>query len=231
MNVLMFSQPVRVEIISDTHGLHSQVKVSPCDILICCGDHLNFVTTDEIHTFYTWLSKQPAKYIIQVLGNHEEDIRKHKLWPTIAQIVPNIILLDNDVATIEGITFYGIGSGVLSLLEMQSQSKLKGKIDVVISHDPPYKILDQSDPFPNSPQEPPQGSKLLFNEVKRIKAKMHCFGHIHNCYRYVEKYGRLYVNAAMKINPPQSKRGQKEFSQTTPFSFTYRDSTFTPCTL
>ena len=49
-------------------------------------------------------------------------------------------------------------------------------IDILITHSPPYGILDK-----NSKQEH-CGSETLFKELYRIKPKLHVFGHIHESY-------------------------------------------------
>ena len=62
-------------------------------------------------------------------------------------------------------------------------------IDVLITHSPPYSILD------NVPWSGNEGSPSLYKEVvERIKPKIHCFGHIH------EGYGMKIIDDIKFIN-------------------------------
>jgi Icc-related predicted phosphoesterase len=47
------------------------------------------------------------------------------------------------------------------------------KVDILVTHCPPYKILDKADSGKHG------GSKALRNKVLEIKPKFHLFGHIH----------------------------------------------------
>jgi len=72
-------------------------------------------------------------------------------------------------------------------------------LDIVVSHSPPYEILD--DVYGEK-----VGVKGLNNYVSRSfyeagKApKLLCFGHVHECFGRLEKDGVIYSNAATGIN-------------------------------
>ena len=47
------------------------------------------------------------------------------------------------------------------------------KVDILVTHGPPFGILDKTNEGKNA------GSELLLKEVLRLKPKLHLFGHIH----------------------------------------------------
>lgn len=62
---------MRIVCISDTHGLHDEVKVPDGDILIHAGDHCNHGRQSEVRRFDAWMAKQPHKHKIFIAGNHD----------------------------------------------------------------------------------------------------------------------------------------------------------------
>lgn len=69
--------------------------------------------------------------------------------------------------------------------------------DVLITHGPPYGILDVTKDYFNSPNHS-VGCELLRQEVAdRLLLKLHCFGHIHHSYGQVKVDNTLFVNAAI----------------------------------
>ncbi len=80
--------------------------------------------------------------------------------------------------------------------------RIPDDIDVLITHGPPYRILDKVISGERV------GCVDLKQAVERIKPKLHIFGHIHESYGILEKEGTTYVNASLcnfnyrPINPP-----------------------------
>lgn len=62
--------------------------------------------------------------------------------------------------------------------------------DVLITHQPPYLIMDESAGLH-------YGSRTLLDAVKRIKPEAHLFGHIHNAYGMSECSTVLFSNASI----------------------------------
>ncbi len=62
----------------------------------------------------------------------------------------------------------------------------------MITHSPPYGILD------SSRQEKHAGSEALAEVVKKIKPKLHIFGHIHEAHGREERNGTYFMNVAKK---------------------------------
>ena len=66
----------------------------------------------------------------------------------------------------------------------------KGEVDVLITHYPPYGILDEAYPKDHT------GSKGLLNLVNQIQPKVHIFGHIHESYGHYTHNGIDFYNAS-----------------------------------
>jgi Icc-related predicted phosphoesterase len=64
--------------------------------------------------------------------------------------------------------------------------------DVLITHGPPRGILDGS-----SRQKKSQGCDQLLAAVRRVRPRLHVFGHIHQQYGTLHSAGTLFVNAAL----------------------------------
>lgn len=175
----------RLVFLSDTHGLHNQVEVPDGDVLIHAGDFLNRGTIyQELVSFTNWWNKQPHKIKILVAGNHDilvqerPDILKNLLYGT--------EYLQDSGTQYLGLRFWGSPYTPNFFPEQWAFNRERGaKIkshwnlipedtDILITHGPPYGILDQIKP--NSEH---LGCEELWKAVIRIKPKICCFGHIH----------------------------------------------------
>jgi Icc-related predicted phosphoesterase len=67
------------------------------------------------------------------------------------------------------------------------------KIDILITHGPPFGILDETH------KENHAGSKGLWESVKKIKPRLHIFGHIHEGHGIRHQDGTIFMNVAKKI--------------------------------
>jgi Icc-related predicted phosphoesterase len=64
-------------------------------------------------------------------------------------------------------------------------------LDVLITHGPPFGILDQT-----APGDPHLGCEELFNAIEEKKPRVHLFGHIHGGAGTFENGATRFVNAA-----------------------------------
>jgi predicted phosphodiesterase len=69
--------------------------------------------------------------------------------------------------------------------------------DVLITHGPPYGILDKAGYDLASKTDLHVGDEALLDVVKQIRPRVHVFGHIHSSPGQVEQDGTIFVNATM----------------------------------
>lgn len=152
-------------VISDTHGAHRQITIPEgIDIIIHAGDACEGGDENQLKDFFSWFSSLPVRYKIFVPGNHDLPF---ELEPEEAKmLVPdNVILLENSGVIIEGIHFYSLPVRPW----LFSPLPLPEDVDVLITHGPPYGILDEN-----------IGCRILRELVEIAKPKVHLFGHIHS---------------------------------------------------
>jgi len=93
--------------ISDTHGLHRQLKLVSGDLLIHAGDVSEYGTEDEIFDFTRWFAKQPFAYKIFIAGNHDLYMEALSAKAFRKLIGNKLIYLQNNSITIDGLKIYG----------------------------------------------------------------------------------------------------------------------------
>lgn len=175
---------MKIVAISDLH--RKRPIIGYCDILIFAGDE-DANSLANTKKFASWLEKQDAKYKIVVWGNHDWYPYNHSNMAKEVLKEYNIIYLENSGIEIEGIKFWGSpitptfcewafmedrGSRIRKYWDMIPEN-----IDVLITHGPPYGILDYT-----VYDKIHVGCADLMQAVERVKPKFHIFGHIHEGY-------------------------------------------------
>jgi Icc-related predicted phosphoesterase len=184
--------------ISDTHDLHREVDVPPCDILIHAGDFtMDSRSAEKLLDFDDWLAELPPTFRIVVPGNHDfvvEDSARR-------QLITNATLLVNEGIEIMGLKIWGspvtpLFGEAFGVVSDNRRAKLYSKIpddtDILVTHCPPYGILDQT---PGSDYH--AGCQQLLGAVRRVKPMLHVFGHVHGSYGTYSTRDTLFVNAAL----------------------------------
>lgn len=188
---------MKIVMISDTHGLHSLMKPLPQgDVLIHAGDCLNSGSFEELYQFLYWFKKQPHKYKIMIAGNHDwcferKPEQAQKVVRNTLDMAGGIIYLQDSSIEIEGVKFYGSpwqpffcdwafnlnrGKDLYDKWQMIPEDT-----DVLITHGPPYGILDLA------PGDRHVGCEELEARIYKMwgnteKLKIHVFGHLHGSY-------------------------------------------------
>lgn len=199
----------RIVMLSDTHNLHDSVIVPDGDILIHAGDATNDGTREEEENFIKWFRALPHRSKIIVGGNHDDILETN---PEIAQGEGIEYLCDREV-TIDGLRFYGSPYRTVPAERMLNKhlnwsafmvdelwashiwNDIPEGLDMLITHQPPYQVLDYAPPVH-------WGSPALLDAVTRAKPRYHVFGHVH------DQNGRLYyrdmnfINATICSNVP-----------------------------
>lgn len=196
---------MRVIHISDTHMKYPQVPDG--DLIIHSGDFSFRASVQDTIQFNDWLGTLPHTNIILVPGNHDALLEKDTALAR--EILTNAIVLIDQEVVIDGVKFYGspwsLNYGVWHFMgnEKELERKFAGipdDTDVLITHSPPYGILDEV------PYYVPQtgemgvrhcGSHALLRRVLEVKPRAHCFGHIHPSYSQIEQHGIKFINAAL----------------------------------
>lgn len=194
----------RIVAISDTHSRHEQFGTLPDgDILIHAGDATVQGKFDEVIEFNRWLGTLPHKHKIFVAGNHDFLFEKS---PNFARtLIPNVTYLQDAFVMVEGLKIYGSpwqprfhdwafnldrGSDIA-----RQWALIPEDTDILVTHGPPYGILDRvSDRWTGAAEA--VGCEELLPVVQRIKPRAHIFGHIHADYGQHTQGGTRFVNAS-----------------------------------
>lgn len=190
-----------IVMISDTHELHREVEVPNGDLLIHAGDFtMNSMSAEKLLDFNEWLGELPHAFRIVIPGNHDfvvEDASRR-------QLISNATMLINEGTEIMGLRVWGSPATPLfgeafGVASDRDRTKLFSRIpddtDVLVTHGPPYGILDKA---PDS--EHHMGCPQLLAAVRRVKPMIHVFGHVHGEYGTYTTPDTLFVNAALPGN-------------------------------
>jgi Icc-related predicted phosphoesterase len=198
-----------IVMISDTHAMHREIEVPPGDLLIHAGDFtMNSMSAEKLIDFNDWLGELPHAFRVVIPGNHDFVVEE----PSRRQLITNATLLINESIEIMGLKVWGSPTTPLlgeafGAVSDTDRAKLYSRIpadtDVLVTHGPPYGILDQA---PGT--EYHAGCQQLLAAVRRIKPMLHIFGHVHAGYGTFSSPDTLFVNAALPgkdydlSNPP-----------------------------
>lgn len=166
-------------LLSDTHNQHKSLENLPeADVIIHSGDFSFAGTKAEFDDFLNWFLSLDYKYKIFIGGNHDSYL-EGKSQKEIQEILPkNCHYLFHSGVTIENIKFWGVPMFVSENINGSYFQKIKRiplSTDVLISHNPPFGILDLDGKINF-------GCTDLLEKTLEIKPKFHLFGHIHNAY-------------------------------------------------
>ena len=203
---------MKIVTISDTHTKHEELNqdLPDADMIIHCGDFTSLGREFEIVDFMEWYSAlDQYKYKLIIAGNHDW------LFETNGQLakslIPdNVIYLEDSEIEIEDLNFYGtpVSKPFFDWAFNKPEDKLKKHweaipdyIDVLITHSPPWSILDYV-PFSDNNEGSPTLYYEIFNRLNK-NLKLHCFGHIH------EGYGEMEFNDLRLINASNLNRNYK----------------------
>jgi Icc-related predicted phosphoesterase len=185
--------------IADTHHMEELLEMPSGDVLVVAGDITRTGQLADALRFNEWVGKLRYPHVVLVAGNHDSCFQDGFM----AGLMTNVVYLQDQQITIDGVKFYG--SPWTPEFQRWSFMKKRGEqiavfweqvpadTDVLITHGPPYDILDE---VPRTSE--PQGCKDLLRELERIRPKVHVFGHLHMSGGMVEKRGEtIFVNASV----------------------------------
>lgn len=188
----------RVVIVSDTHERHREIQVPAGDVFIHCGDVTIFSkSTAAIRDFNDWLGALPHPIKILVPGNHDFAFEKQAG----RDLITTAVVLIDEGFQVTGLRIWGspvtpMRGGAFGVGAEHERIKIFARIpddtDILITHGPPFGLLDRS--F-NSGEH--IGCHQLLGAVRRVKPRIHAFGHVHGAYGTKSAAGTLFVNATL----------------------------------
>lgn len=206
---------MRLVLISDTHGLHNSIQGLPeGDVLVHAGDFMNSGhDLADIISFNEWLGEQPFKHRVVCCGNHD---RYFEDSPSIARsLLTNAEYLENTGIQVDGVSLWGspYTPEFLNWAFMYPRGaaakrywdQIPADLDVLITHGPPFGILDQS-----VPPGPHLGCEELLKTVEEKRPRVHVFGHIHGgageCWNGTTRFvNAAYLNERYKPLDPAGR--------------------------
>lgn len=176
--------------ISDTHGYHRRLReLLEADVVVHSGDFCMAGTEDEALDFINWFCDLPYAHKIFIAGNHDNCLYGAK----IEGLDNNTHYLSNSKIEIEGIKFYGVPMFMEDCInghEALNYSKIPIDTDILITHAPPYGILDLDEGIN-------YGSEKLLEKLTTLNLKAHLFGHIHSSHGAVMINGITFSNGSI----------------------------------
>lgn len=208
---------MRIIALSDTHSSHKTISNLPeGDVLVHAGDISNTGEAGVLENFARWMKELPHKHKVCIFGNHELTMERSKdQCDYVLKMFEEcgIAHLHDSGTEIEGVHFYGspftpfFYNWAFNLPRGGKALRAKwraipDKTNVLITHGPPYGILDEvpmdilGDGEDGSVEN--TGCRLLAERVQELpNLKLHIFGHIHTAYGRQELGKTTFINAAM----------------------------------
>jgi Icc-related predicted phosphoesterase len=196
-----------IDCISDLHGYFP--KLEGGDLLIVAGDLTAADRPDQYWRFTQWLIDQNYECKVIIAGNHDNLIQNAP--KDFANFKPFTYLEDSGIQfqglkiwgspwtlTFEGMNPHCKAFTVDTEEELEQKWKnIPHDIDILITHSPPWGILDAVRANPELPLRS-CGSLHLYLLLKyAIRPRLHVFGHIHEGYGRLEQFTNcISVNAS-----------------------------------
>ena len=200
---------LRIVAMSDTHGLHRQIAVPEGDVLVHAGDLTAHGRLEELQELNSWLGSLPHRHKLVIAGNH--DWACAEVPELIPQILSNATYLCDSLITIDGVRCYGspwqprFFDWAFNLERPELRrvwAQVPTGVDVLITHTPPYRIFD------TTYRGDAAGCPELAAALRRIRPRLHLFGHIHEAYGHATLGATIFANAScctmhyQPVNPP-----------------------------
>jgi len=198
---------LRIVALSDTHSYHRRIKVPEGDVLIHAGDITWRGELTIFADFANWLQELPHKNKVVIFGNHELGMRSGPNKSLVLQMIKDAgaTYLENSETTIDGIKVYG-SPATPYFMDWEwnyQRSREIGEVwnlipedtNVLITHGPPYGILDSV----QDRSRGPQGCEMLKKRIQQLpNLKAHVFGHLHkDGGKIVNLHDTIFANVAI----------------------------------
>lgn len=210
VTLCLYGGPMRLICLSDTHNQHEHLtgwlvqNQKEGDVLVHAGDLTTYGSRMEVEEATTWLASLPYQTKLLVWGNHDEFGSSPQFT-----MPAGITLLQDSGVEIQGIKIWG-SPWVPRLLRShtgrdkdalrQAWGLIPSDTEVLITHGPPYGILDQMDWFTgNSFVERRMGCEYLARMLRDQcpALRVHVFGHMHENHGCHEGHRITHYNVAI----------------------------------
>lgn len=216
---------LKIVCISDTHEKHRFLNIPEGDVLVHTGDFTFRGDFYAIKDFADWMQSLNFKHKICIAGNHELTLDPNfstngSQRPIMLNLLKNagITYLQDSGIEIEGLHFWGAPytPKVLNWAFTEERgnkiakkwNKIPAKTNVLLTHCPPYGILDLVE-INLHKDVIHQGCEQLVKKIMSLRQlKLHVFGHLHFNYGTEIINDTTFVNAAScneqyePYNPP-----------------------------
>lgn len=197
---------MKITLISDTHCYEPEVGSG--DLLVHAGDFLSSGHSNESPRVGEWLGRQAKNFknVVCIAGNHDWDFSfkgPQETQEFFNQFADNIHYLCHESIEIDGIRIFGspytpefnhwafnVPRDRIGML----WSDIPQNTDLLVTHGPPYGILDQAAPHLSSER---LGCRGLAQVVQEIEPKWSVHGHIHGGRGRAVVGNTEYFNASM----------------------------------
>ena len=184
--------------IADTHGKHRRVRVPDGDILVHAGDITSTGRLDTVVDFDDWLGSLPHPDKIVIAGNHDFCFQRA---PAVARaLLKHATYLEDQTVTVQGLRIYGSPWQPWFFdwaFNLRRGAEIRAKwdlipddADVLVTHGPPAGHGDRTVGGDDA------GCDDLREALRRVRPKVHIFGHIHEGYGRTREDGIDFLNAS-----------------------------------
>ena len=204
---------MKLVIISDSHGRHEDLGTLRGDLLIHCGDSGNGFTrhADDVDRLDAWFGQQRFDRILCIGGNHDFEMQARAERG--GRVFRNAEYLQDQAYEYRGVRFYGspwtpeLVNWAFYLDDEELRDRwesIPDEVEVLITHTPPFGILDRNSSGRNC------GCRELQRRLLDLHPRIHCFGHIHASAGTTSMNGTTFINASMVNRRYEIARGPVE---------------------
>jgi Icc-related predicted phosphoesterase len=195
---------VKLVCISDTHGEHEQLELPDGDVLVHAGDMTAHGSESDTCNFMSWFGSRNFSHKICIAGNHDSYIEAQP--GAVAEMADEagVTLLNDSGCRVNGLYFWGspITPRFLNWSFMRDPgSAIEAHwnliplcTDVLITHGPPWGILDQVQRTEHICEN--TGCPSLLARIHIVMPAVHLFGHIHESHGRRDLGGVSYFNVS-----------------------------------
>lgn len=190
---------MRIVCLSDTHGRHRGLDVPDGDLLIHAGDLTAVGEPVQVQEAADWLAALPHRHKVVIAGNH--DFLFEREPEEARRALRDVTYLQDEGVELDGLRIWGspwqpwFNDWAFNLRRGQPLrerwSLIPTDTQVLVTHGPPRGHGDRT------VDGRAVGCLDLLGTVRRIRPRLHVFGHIHEGYGTTHEGPTTFVNASI----------------------------------